>query len=64
MTRKNKTEKAIPDRTIINIHEEYEVMYWSNKFGVSPEKLKAAALATGSSCLKMLEVYIQANKWK
>ena len=64
MNADKKQASKIQDRTVINIHEDYEVIYWSKKFGVTPEQLKAAAQATSSDCLKMLEVYLQANKWK
>ena len=37
------------DRHRINIHENYEVEYWSKKFGVTPEELKAAVKAVGNS---------------
>jgi hypothetical protein len=38
------------DRTgRINTSEDYEVRYWSKKFGVSPETLKAAVKKVGSS---------------
>jgi hypothetical protein len=37
------------DRARINIGEEYEVRYWSQKFGVSPEQLEAAVQKVGDS---------------
>jgi len=33
----------------INIHEDYEVRYWSEKFGVTPDKLRAAVDKVGTS---------------
>jgi len=51
-----------PEQTVINIHDGLEVQYWSNIFGVSPAALKKAAAATGSSCLKMIELYLTTNK--
>jgi hypothetical protein len=35
-------KKGKQDRSRINTSQNYEVRYWSKKFGVSPEKLKAA----------------------
>lgn len=35
------------DRSRINIHETHELRYWSEKFGVSPEQLKAAVAKVG-----------------
>lgn len=37
------------DRSRVNIHENYEVEYWANKFGVRPEQLKKAVEAVGIS---------------
>jgi hypothetical protein len=37
------------DRSRIDTHEDYEVRYWSEKFGVSPEQLKAAVKKVGNS---------------
>lgn len=36
-----------PDRSRINVHEDYELRYWSNKFGVTPDQLRAAVRAVG-----------------
>jgi hypothetical protein len=35
------------DRDRINVKEEYEVRYWSEKFGVSAEQLKATVARVG-----------------
>lgn len=37
------------DRDRINMSEYYELEYWSNKFGVSIERLKTAVKAVGNS---------------
>lgn len=42
------TKKGLQDGTRINIHEEYELRYWSSKF-VSTEQLKAAVKKVGNS---------------
>ncbi len=47
MDDKQKTGSA--DRTKININEAYELDYWSAKFAVSKEKLKAAVDMVGTS---------------
>lgn len=47
MDDKQKTGSA--DRGRININEGYELDYWSNKFGVSKDKLKAAVQKVGIS---------------
>jgi hypothetical protein len=42
-------KKGVQDRTRINLGEDYEVRYWSDKFGVSKEELKAAVKKVGNS---------------
>jgi len=37
------------DRTRIDVSEEYELRYWSNRFGVSAEQVKAAVKAVGTN---------------
>jgi hypothetical protein len=37
------------DRTRINTGEDYELRYWSEKFGVSQDQVKAAVKKVGSS---------------
>ncbi len=37
------------DRNRINIHENYEVEIWANKFEVRPEQLKKAVATVGES---------------
>ena len=43
------SKKGSPDRSRINTHEEYEVRCWSDKFGVSADRLKAAVQKVGNS---------------
>jgi len=38
-----------PDRDRINVNEDYELQYWSEKFGVSRDRLKEAVEAVGTS---------------
>ena len=35
------------DRERINVHEDYEVKYWTHKFNVTPAQLHAAVKAVG-----------------
>ncbi|RZJ36129.1 MAG: DUF3606 domain-containing protein [Flavobacterium sp.] len=44
----NKQNTGGQDRTRINTSEEYEVQYWSEKFGVSREELRDAVEAAGN----------------
>src|SRR5689334_4681179 len=43
------TKKGMQDRTRINTSEDHEVRYWSQKFGVSADPLKAAVKKVGNS---------------
>jgi hypothetical protein len=43
------SKRGPQDRSRINTSEDYEVRYWSEKFGVSPEQLKAAVKKVGNS---------------
>jgi uncharacterized protein DUF3606 len=45
----DRTKKGIQDRTRINTNEDYELRYWSEKFGVSQDQLKAAVNKVGNS---------------
>jgi hypothetical protein len=43
----DKTNRGSPDRDRINLSQEHEVRYWSEKFGVSAEQLKDAVRQAG-----------------
>ena len=43
------TKKGGQDRTHINTGQDHEVRYWSQKFGVSADRLKAAVKKVGNS---------------
>jgi hypothetical protein len=45
----DKSKRGPQDRSRINTAEDYEVRYWSEKFGVSAEELKAAVKKVGDS---------------
>ena len=45
----DKTKTAPQDASRININEDYEVRYWTEKFGVTPEQLRAAVRKVGVS---------------
>lgn len=36
-----------PDRSKVNIHEPWEVDYWTRKWGVTAQQLRAAVAAVG-----------------
>ena len=45
----DKTKRSGPDRSKINMHEDYEVQYWTQHLGVSKEELAAAVEKVGNS---------------
>jgi hypothetical protein len=45
----DRSKKGLQDRTRINTNEDYELRYWSEKFGVSQDRLKAAVRKVGNS---------------
>lgn len=45
----DKTKKRPQDSSRVNVNEDYELDYWTKKFGVSAEELKAAVKAVGVS---------------
>ncbi len=51
MDDKNQTGKA--DDSRINVNEDYELQYWSDKFGVSRERLREAVEVAGTSVEKV-----------
>jgi len=51
----NKLKTGAADRGRININEGYELDYWSNKLGVSKDKLKAAVQTVGTSASAVQE---------
>ena len=45
----NLTQRHQPDRSKINMHEDYEVKYWTHALGVSKEQLQKAVDKVGNS---------------
>jgi hypothetical protein len=45
----NLTKKNQPDRSKINMHEDYEVKYWTKELGVTREQLQKAIEKVGNS---------------
>jgi hypothetical protein len=45
----DKSKKGAQDQNRINISQEYEVRYWSKKFGVTPDQLRATIRKVGNS---------------
>ena len=51
----DKTKRAPQDSSRIAMGEDYEVDYWTNKFGVSRETLQQAVNAVGNSAAAVEE---------
>ena len=51
----NLANRGQPDRSKINVHESWEVAYWTRELGVSEEKLIAAVQAAGTSVKSVKE---------
>jgi hypothetical protein len=45
----NKKKTGSPDSDRINMHEKYELEYWTKTMGISAEELKKAVEAAGTS---------------
>lgn len=45
----DRNNRGPQDRSRVNISEDYELRYWSEKWGVSPEQVKAAVAKVGAS---------------
>ncbi len=43
----DRTKAGKQDRDRINVHERHELEYWSGKFGVTPDQLRAAVDKVG-----------------
>jgi hypothetical protein len=59
----DKSKRGPRDASRINMHEDYEVRYWSEKFGVSKEELAEAVRRAGSMA-KDVETDLQNKKRK
>jgi Protein of unknown function (DUF3606) len=45
----DKSKRGPQDRNKINLSEDYEVVYWTAKFRVTPERLRVAVKKVGNS---------------
>jgi hypothetical protein len=57
----DKSKRGAPDRERINVNEDYELKYWTKKFGVSAAQLKAAVSAAGTTA-KAVEAYLKSHQ--
>ena len=45
----DKQDRGEPDRSRINLNEDYEVRYWTERLGVTKEQLAVAVRKVGNS---------------
>lgn len=45
----DKQRTGSPDRDRINLDEDYEVQYWTQALGITPQELRDAVAAAGTS---------------
>jgi predicted RNA-binding protein YlqC (UPF0109 family) len=45
----NLTKRGVADRSKINMHEPYELKYWTHELGVSKEELQKVVNKVGNS---------------
>lgn len=57
----DKNNRGPQDRSRINTSEDYELDYWTAKFGVSRDELRNAVDQVGSSA-EAVEEYLQNNR--
>lgn len=51
------------DRAEINLNEDYEVQYWTKKWNIPVEELKAAVKAIGSNSVSRIEKFINGKEF-
>ena len=57
----DKSKAGGQDRSRINTSEDYEVRDWSQKFGVTPDELRAAVKAVGNGAQEV-EAHLKGRK--
>jgi hypothetical protein len=48
MTMADSRDRGPEDGRYVNVHQDYEVRYWTERFGVTAERLKAAVEKVGT----------------
>ena len=51
----NTQERGQPDRSRIDVSEDYELRYWTKELGVSPDELKSAVQKVGPTAKAVRE---------
>jgi hypothetical protein len=53
----DKSNRGQPDRSKINMHEDYEVKYWTRHFGVTREELQKIVDRVGNSAREVAKEF-------
>jgi hypothetical protein len=56
----NLQDRGAQDRARVNVNETHEVAYWTKRFGVSEDELRAAVAAVGVSA-ETVEKHLKAQ---
>lgn len=56
----NPNKTGEPDRSLVSTSQDHEVRYWTQRFGVSEDKLLRAVSAVGSS-VEAVERWLKSN---
>lgn len=54
----DKTKRGPQDASRVNVNEDYELQYWSERFGVSRDELRKAVAEVGPS-VKSIEALLK-----
>ena len=57
----DRSKRAEPDRSRINLAEAHEVRYWTREFGVTEEQLRAAIANLGSSSAVRVREFLKTS---
>ena len=57
----DKTKRGSPDASRLDIHEDNGLAYWSNKFGVTSDELRAAVRRAGTY-VKAVEAELRSGR--
>ncbi len=57
----DKTKREPPDASRLDIHEDNGLAYWSNKFGVTADELRAAVRRAGTY-VKAVEAELRSGR--
>ena len=59
----DKNKANFSDRTEVNMNEAYEVQYWTKKWNIPVEELKAAVKAIGTNNVRKIEKFITGKEF-